>query len=234
MDTQTKKVVISWSSGKDSAYTLHKMLESSEHQVVGLYSTDKALVPIQATPIEYVRLQAQAIGLPLLEIPMPEKTSNGQYQDTLLSALQAWPLEFDAIAFGDLYCNGIVEFRRKLFADTGIACLFPLLINNDLQQSRETAEQIIGSGIQAILQSINLGHLDKSFCGKKYDQGLLESLPENIDPCGEVGEFHSFVYGAPFFKHKVELTLLDQEDQHYHHGSDMIMLVQKFDAKLAS
>ena len=231
-----KKVIISWSSGKDSAYTLHKMLASDEYQVVGLfttYSAEKSLVPIQATPIAFVRLQAQAIDLPLLEIPMPEKTSNNEYQDTLLSALQGWSLGFDAIAFGDLYCNGIVEFRQKVFADTDIECVFPLLIDTNLTQSRQIAEDIVQSGIQAILQSINLKHLDESFCGKTYDLELLDKLPSEVDPCGEVGEFHSFVYNAPFFKRKITLEMLEQEPQYYHHGSDMNMLVQKFSGKLS-
>lgn len=230
-----KKVVISWSSGKDSAFTLQKMLASDEYQVVGLFTTfsaDKALVPIQATPIEFVRLQAQAIGLPLLEIPMAEKTSNNQYQDTLLAALKTWSLEFDAIAFGDLYCNGIVEFRQKVFADTNIECVFPLLIETDLTQSRQIAENIVDSGIEAMLQSINLKHLDKHFCGRTYDLALLDQLPSDVDPCGEVGEFHTFVFNAPFFKRKISIEMLKQEPQHYHHGSDMNMLVQKFVGKL--
>lgn len=230
-----KKIIISWSSGKDSAFTLHKMLQSDEYQVVGLfttYSAEKSLVPIQATPIEYVRLQASAIELPLLEIPMAEETSNDQYQQTLLDALQSWSLDFDAIAFGDLYCNGIVEFRQKVFAGSGIECVFPLLIDTSLQQSLDIASQIVESGIQAILQSINLGHLDKTFCGKNYELSLLASFPESVDPCGEIGEFHTFVHNAPFFKRKIELEMLQQETQHYHHGSDMNMLVQKFNAKL--
>ena len=176
------------------------MLQSDDYQVVGVfttYSAHKSLVPIQATPIEFVRVQAQGMELPLLEIPMPEDTSNNGYQNTLLEALQGWSLEFDAIAFGDLYCNGIVEFRQKVFADTGIECVFPLLIDTDLEQSRDVAEQIIQSGIRAILQSVNLRHLDKSFCGKTYDVSLLDSLSEKIDPCGEVGEFQ---YKAPVEK----------------------------------
>lgn len=231
-----KKVIISWSSGKDSAFTLHKMLASDEYQVVGLfttYSAEKSLVPIQATPIAFVRMQAQAIGLPLLEIPIGEKISNAQYQQTLLEALDDWSLDFDAIAFGDLYCNGIVEFRQKVFANTGIECVFPLLIETDLNQSRHVAEEIVNSGIQAMLQSINLQHLDECFCGKIYDSALLNNLPSNVDPCGEVGEFHTFVFNAPFFKQAITLDMLEQEPQHYHHGSDMNMLVQKFNGKLS-
>ena len=230
-----KKVIISWSSGKDSAFALHKMLASNDYQVVGLFTTyaaSKSLVPIQATPIEYVRLQAAAMELPLLEIPMAENLSNNEYQRTLLDALQTWTLAFEAIAFGDLYCNGIVEFRRKVFAETGIECVFPLLIDESFQQSRDIAEQIIASGIQAILQSINLKHLDERFCGKHYDHNLLGLFPEQVDPCGEVGEFHTFVYDAPFFKRTINLEKLHQEPQHYHHGSDMNMLVQKFNAEL--
>ncbi len=232
-----KKVIISWSSGKDSAFTLHKMLQSDDYEVVGLcttYSAEKALVPIQATPIEFVRLQAQAIDLPLLEISMDKGTSNGLYQQTLIGALQAWDLDFDAIAFGDIYNNGIADFRKKVFADTEIECVFPLLKDANNKQSRDIAEQIIESGIQAMLQSINLKHLADDFCGEIYRDELLDKLPEQVDPCGEEGEFHTFVFDAPFFKRKIIIEPLDQVHQHYHHGSDMNMLVQRFAAQLAS
>lgn len=228
-----KKIVISWSSGKDSAYTLHKMMESNDYEVVGLfttYSPEKLLVPIQATPIEHVRLQADAIELPLLEIKMPEGTSNLEYQQTLLQALNNWSVDFEAIAFGDLYCNGIVEFRQRVFADTNIECIFPLMTDASPEKSKDIADQIIQAGIQAILQSINLQHLDENFCGKPYDSVLLETFPDSVDPCGEVGEFHTFVHNAPFFKRRINLELLDQESQYYAHGTGMNMLVQKFSA----
>ncbi|MFO6424408.1 hypothetical protein [Motilimonas sp. KMU-193] len=231
-----KKVIISWSSGKDSALTLLKMLQSDHYQVVGLfttYSAEKSLVPIQATPIQFVRLQAEAIGLPLLEIPMDKGVSNNQYQQTLIAALEAWPLDFDAIAFGDIYNNGIADFRKKVFQDTSIECVFPLLKDRVGKQSRDIADQIIQSGIKAMLQSINLRHLDNQYCGAIYSPELLDRLPKQVDPCGEGGEFHTFVFDAPFFKHKIMLEPLDQEHQHYHHGSDMNMLVQRFNAQLA-
>lgn len=231
-----KRVIISWSSGKDSALTLHRMQQSDHYQVVGLfttYSAEKALVPIQATPIEYVRLQAQAMDLPLLEIAMDNGTSNGQYQQTLLTALHTWDLDFDAIAFGDIYNNGIVDFRRKVFADTEIECVFPLLKEATCKESLDIAAQIIESGVQAMLQSINLKHLSPEFCGEIYHDELLAKLPEQVDPCGEEGEFHTFVFDAPFFKRKIIIEPLDQVHQHYHHGSDMNMLVQRFASQLA-
>ncbi|KZX74604.1 hypothetical protein A3715_15315 [Oleiphilus sp. HI0009] len=230
-----KRVIISWSSGKDSALTMQRMIESTEYEVVGLvttYSESKSLVPIQATPIEYVRLQAQAMELPLLEIKMADQVSNEVYKNTLLEGLANWTVPFDAIAFGDLYCNGIVEFRQKLFSETVIECVFPLLIEEQIDLSREIARQIINTPIRALLQSINLKHLEEHCCGADYDNSLLEGLPECVDPCGEVGEFHTFVYDAPFFKTAIRIHRTEQERQTYHHGREMNMLVQKFEASL--
>ncbi|GLP95817.1 ATPase [Paraferrimonas sedimenticola] len=192
------RILLSWSSGKDSAYSLHKLVQDPKFDVVGLLTSfdERAQqVPIQGTPISAVRLQAKALGLPLVEVPMPKDANNQEYQAQLLSALSQSSLEFDGLAFGDLFLDGIVEFRRQLFEPAGYSCHFPLLG----QAPATLAREIQAAGIKAFLVSTHHQHLSNDFCGREYDASLLNDLPEAACPCGERGEFHSFVYDSPQF-----------------------------------
>ena len=136
-----KKVVISWSSGKDSTLTLERLLESAEYEVVALYTTyvgDE--VPFQVTPIDVVAMQAQLIGLPLITIELPEVfPSNEVYQSTIVSALKDSGFSIDAVAFGDMFCNGIADYRRSYIEPAGWECVFPLMG----ESSQALAQEII-------------------------------------------------------------------------------------------
>ncbi|EJG2230841.1 TPA: ATPase [Vibrio parahaemolyticus] len=204
-----KRVVISWSSGKDSTLTLERLNENPNYQVVGLYTTYVGKeVPFQATPLEVVQMQADLLGLPLITIELPDIfPSNDIYQSTIVNALTESDLEIEAVAFGDMFCNGIADYRRSYIEPAGWECVFPLLGENSLSLAMEVIER----GIQAMLITIDGSVLSPEWCGRWYDQVLIESLPAHIDPCGEDGEFHTLVTSTPSFQGHIELTKLEVE-----------------------
>lgn len=207
--TKPKRVVISWSSGKDSTLTLERLNENPHYQVVGLYTTyvDEE-VPFQATPLEVVQMQADLLGLPLITIELPEVfPSNDIYQSTIVNALQSSGLNVEAVGFGDMFCNGIADYRRSYIEPAGWECVFPLLG----EESKALAFEIVERGIQTMLITTDGEVLPPEWCGRWYDKTLIESLPGHIDPCGEDGEFHTLVTSTPLFQGHIELTKLEVE-----------------------
>ncbi|MGR2702923.1 Dph6-related ATP pyrophosphatase [Vibrio campbellii] len=206
---KAKRVVVSWSSGKDSTLTLERLNENPLYQVVGLYTTyvDKE-VPFQATPLEVVQMQADLLGLPLITIELPEVfPSNDIYQSIIVNALQNSGLNVEAVAFGDMFCNGIADYRRSYIEPAGWECVFPLLG----EESRVLAIEIVERGIQTMLVTTDGEVLQSEWCGRWYDKALIESFPGHIDPCGENGEFHTLVTSTPSFQGHIELTMLEVE-----------------------
>ncbi|MEL7325407.1 MAG: ATPase [Pseudomonadota bacterium] len=205
--TKAKRVVVSWSSGKDSTLTLERLNENPLYQVVGLYTTyvDKE-VPFQATPLEVVQMQADLLGLPLITIELPEVfPSNDIYQSIIVNALQNSGLHVEAVAFGDMFCNSIADYRRSYIEPAGWECVFPLLG----EESRVLAFEIVDRGIQTMLVTTDGEVLQSEWCGRWYDKALIESFPGHIDPCGENGEFHTLVTSTPSFQGHIELTMLE-------------------------
>ncbi|MGR6841104.1 Dph6-related ATP pyrophosphatase [Aliivibrio wodanis] len=211
-----KKVIISWSSGKDSTLTLIHLLNNPEYDVVGLYTTHVANeVPFQVTPISVVQMQADLTDLPLITIELPTVfPANNEYQRLVVEGLKECGIEFNAVAFGDMFCNGIVEYRKSYIEEAGWECVFPLVG----QSSNELAKEIISCGIRTILVTTDGTQLDNNFCGKEYTINLLSELPKQVDPCGENGEFHTLVIEAPCFNGSIELfsTTIDEQERFTH------------------
>ncbi|MEJ2766426.1 ATPase [Photobacterium sp. MCCC 1A19761] len=205
------KVIVSWSSGKDSTLTLIKLLDDPTVEVVGLYTTYlEDEVPFQATPIEVLKQQVALTGLPLVLIPLPEVfPPNTVYQARVIDGLRRSGLDIDAVAFGDMFCNGIAEYRRSYIEPAGWQCLFPLLGRD----SRELAEEILHSGIQTLITTVDTHQLDGEYCGQWYNADLLARLPPHVDPCGENGEFHTLVVQAPCFQEALKIQRLECERQ---------------------
>lgn len=204
-----KNVIISWSSGKDSTLTLERLNESPDFNVVGLYTTfvDNE-VPFQATPIEVIELQAQLLRLPLLKIELPEVfPSNEVYQTLIVEALNSCNLTIEAVAFGDMFCNGIVDYRRSYIEPAGWECVFPLLGEN----SRDLAQEILRRGIDTLVVTVDSHTLGTHYCGRWYSQQFLSDLPHNVDPCGEDGEFHTLVTKTNSFYGTIDLELTHQD-----------------------
>ena len=197
------KVIVSWSSGKDSTLTLIKLLNDPAFEVVGLYTTylDNE-VPFQATPLDVVKQQAKLAGLPLVTIALPEVfPANDVYQSLVVEGIRVSGLEVEAVAFGDMFCNGIADYRRSYIEPAGWQCVFPLLGRD----SQELAREILACGIKTLVTTIDTTQLDGRFCGKWYTSAFIASLPEGVDPCGEEGEFHTLVVKAPCFSGELSI-----------------------------
>lgn len=205
------KVIISWSSGKDSTLVLCRLLEDPRYEVVGLYTTYVGEeVPFQATPLSVVEKQAQLLNLPLVLIALPEIfPPNEIYQQSVVDGLKQSQIDFDAVAFGDMFCNGIADYRRSYIEPVGWLCVFPLLG----ESSSKLAAEIVSRGIKTRLITVDTSQLDSQYCGQWYNDELVKSLPDSADPCGEDGEFHTLVVDAPCFVEPLQLHWLNIERQ---------------------
>lgn len=184
-------------------------MESDHYEVVGLYTTYvKDEVPFQATPLYLLDIQAELLGLPLIKIALPEEfPANDVYQSTIINALKRSHLDITAVAFGDMFCNGIEAYRRSYIEPAGWECVFPLLG----EHSAQLAQEILARGIKTLVVTTDGTQLDSSYCGQWYTQEFIASLPEGVDPCGENGEFHTLVTSTRSYSGKIELELTHLE-----------------------
>jgi uncharacterized protein (TIGR00290 family) len=194
-----KRVLLSWSSGKDSAWTLHVLRRQPDIKVVGLLTTlntEFDRVAMHSTRHSVLEAQAEAAHLPLWIVPLPWPCSNEIYEARMAEACQRAVNEhIDAIAFGDLFLPDIRAYREEKLKPTGLEPLFPLWeIPTDA-----LAREMIAGGLRAKLTCVDPKQLPASFAGCDFDAALLENLPPEVDPCGERGEFHTCVYDGPMF-----------------------------------
>jgi uncharacterized protein (TIGR00290 family) len=194
-----KKLILSWSSGKDSAWTLHLLRQQPDIQVVALLTTFNAeadRVAMHAVRRALVEAQAERTGIQLWAVELPWPCSNSEYEDRMRAVCQrATAAGITAIAFGDLFLQDVRDYRIRQLQGSGLEPLFPLWQIPTPQLSRE----MIAAGVKAKLTCVDPSKLERSFAGQDYDSRLLQTLPAGIDPCGENGEFHTFVYDAPIF-----------------------------------
>ena len=204
-----KNIIISWSSGKDSTLTFERLMESPDYNVVGLYTTHvKGEVPFQVTPLEVVQLQADRLGMPLVTIELPEVfPPNDVYQALVIEGIKSSGLAVGGIAFGDMFCNGIVEYRKSYVEPAGLEAVFPLVG----ESSAKLAQEIIARGIETVLVTVDRNVLSETFCGKVYTDELIQELPNNVDPCGEDGEFHTLVCNSRYFSHPISIQQIEIE-----------------------
>lgn len=205
----TRKVMLSWSSGKDSAWTLWQLQNDPDYELVGLFTTVNRSfdrVAMHAVRTELLRQQASHAGCPLYEIDIPYPCSNEIYQHKMQKFIgKAKKHEVDCFAFGDLFLEDVREYRIENLKDTGIDAIFPLW-GLDTEQ---LANEMIKSGVKTVITCIDPKQIDKKFAGREFDQSFIDELPETADPCGENGEFHSFVYAGPMLKGQINITLGD-------------------------
>ncbi|MCS6866909.1 MAG: ATP-binding protein [Gemmataceae bacterium] len=196
------KALVSWSSGKDSAWTLHVLRQQAEVEVVGLLTTYNEVfdrVAMHGVRRELVEAQAAAAGLPLWLVPLPSPCSNDVYEERMRAVVErAKSHGITAIAFGDLFLADIRAYRERQLSGTGITPLFPLW--NTAAATHSLAHQMLAGGLKAALSCVDPQHLSPSqFVGREFDYQLLEELPAGVDPCGEKGEFHTICYAGPMF-----------------------------------
>lgn len=201
------KLLVSWSSGKDSAWMLHKVRQSFPGTAAGLLTTTNEAfdrVAMHAVRRTLVEAQARAAGLPLHVVPLPWPCSNTEYESRMGAAVEGFRAEgFTHVAFGDLFLEDVRRYREERLASSGLEPLFPIW--NTASTSALAAEMIAG-GLRARITTVDLSKLDRSFVGREFDADFLRDLPPGVDPCGENGEFHSFVYAGPMFARPIALA----------------------------
>lgn len=193
------KILLSWSSGKDSAWALHVLRRTHPGAVAGLLTTineSVQRVAMHAVRRDVLEAQAGAAGLPLRVVPIPDPCSNEEYETRMRREVESVIRDgFTHVAFGDLFLEDVRRYRETHLAGTGLAPLFPLWG----LPTRQLALDMIAGGLRARLSCVDTRILDASFAGREFDETLLASLPGGVDPCGEKGEFHTCVYGGPMF-----------------------------------
>jgi uncharacterized protein (TIGR00290 family) len=201
------KALLSWSSGKDSAWALHVLRQLGEVDVVGLLTTINRVhdrVAMHAVRTELLRAQADAAGLPLWEVPIPSPCSNAEYEAAMAAAMERARRDgITHVAFGDLFLEDIRRYREEKLAGAGVLPLFPLWG----EDTARLARTMIAGGLRATLTCVDPKQMPRALAGRDFDERLLAELPASVDPCGERGEFHSFAWAGPMFRAPVRVAL---------------------------
>jgi len=202
----SRKALLSWSSGKDAAYALHRLRQQGEVEVVGLLTTlNQAFdrVAMHGVREALLEAQAEAVGLPLWKVPLPWPCSNEAYEAVMAEACARAVAEgIEAVAFGDLFLEDVRAYREARLAGTGLRPVFPLWG----EDTAGLAGEMIASGLKATLVCVDPKVVAARFAGRSFDAGLLADLPAGVDPCGERGEFHTFAWDGPMFGRSVAVA----------------------------
>jgi uncharacterized protein (TIGR00290 family) len=200
------KTIVSWSSGKDSAWMVH-VLRQRGADVAALLTTinaDAQRVAMHAVRVELLEAQARALGLPLWQVPIPSPCPNDVYERAMTAAVARGVAEgFTHIAFADLFLEDIRRYREDRLAGSGLTPVFPLF--DDPNRTPALAREMIAGGLRARITCVDPRQLDRSFAGREFDSRLLADLPPSVDPCGERGEFHSYAYDGPMFDRAIDI-----------------------------
>ncbi|REL33467.1 diphthine--ammonia ligase [Rhodohalobacter sp. SW132] len=203
MTKQSAKTIFHWSGGKDSALALHKLLQSGEDHRVRLFTAinrNRARVTMHGVQIELIRRQAKQIGLPLSVLELPDQPGMELYNKLMKrEMIRHKSVGFEQAAFGDIFLEDLKEYRENQMKEVGLQSIFPIWGKD----TRKLMQQFIDDGFRAIAVCVDADKLGKSFAGREIDQQFLKDLPDDVDPCGENGEFHTFVYDGPIFKQPV-------------------------------
>jgi uncharacterized protein (TIGR00290 family) len=199
------KTLLAWSSGKDSAWTLHVLRQQGIEVGALLTTLNEAAGRVAMHGVREVLLntQAEAAGVPLWKIPLPWPCTNADYESRMAEACRRAVAEgFESIAFGDLFLRDVREYRERQLAGSGLTPMFPLWE----RPTPELAREMIAGGVRARLSCVDSKVIDAGFAGREFDEALLADLPASADPCGENGEFHTFVYDGPMFRQPIHVA----------------------------
>lgn len=201
-----RKVAVAWSGGKDSAMALWETLQNPGYEIAALLTTvtgEYDRISMHGVRRELLRRQAASLGLPLVEAVIPPACSNEIYEAEMSAACGRLKAEgVTAVVFGDLHLEDVRNYRLRQMAKAGLEPLFPVW----LRPVEPFAREIISSGIKTTLCCVDSQQIPGTFAGRDYDETLLRELPPSADPCGEKGEFHTFVWDGPFFSEPVRFT----------------------------
>lgn len=209
----SRRVLLSWSSGKDSAWTLHMLRKESDVEILGLLTTVNTTlgrVAMHSTRLALLAAQARAVGLPLYVVPLPWPCSNEVYERAMRGAIEDG-LRRGAthVAFGDLFLEDIRAYRTRQLQGSGLEPLFPIWH----EPTEALARRMVDSGVEAVLTCVDPTKLPRSFAGRRFDHALLDDLPQGVDPCGEHGEFHTCVLAGPMFRASLHIRVGEVVDR---------------------
>jgi uncharacterized protein (TIGR00290 family) len=200
------KAWLAWSSGKDSAWALHTVRQAGDFEIVALLTTinrTNARVAMHAVRESLLDKQAFETGLPLVKVPIPAGCVNEEYERVMSEAMaRARADGVLHVVFGDLFLEDVRAYREKQLASCGMTGVFPLWQKNTHRLSQE----MLAGGLSAFITCIDPAKLSRNFAGRRYDADLLKSLPSEVDPCGENGEFHTFTNAGPMFQHPISVV----------------------------
>ncbi|MBX5479144.1 MAG: diphthine--ammonia ligase [Pyrinomonas methylaliphatogenes] len=220
--TGPSKIILAWSGGKDSCLALYELLRSEEFQIVSLLTTvtrDYARISMHGVRQELLEAQSASLRLPLDRVLIPKGADNRTYEAAMAEALLSWRERgVMRIAFGDLFLEDVRAYRERMLAPLGIEALFPLW----RRDTRECAHLFLKLGFRAVVVCADASKLEAHFTGREYDESFLRDLPEGIDPCGENGEFHTFVYDGPLFSEAIRFTIGERVERDGFHFCDLV------------
>jgi len=204
MPLMMKQVLYAWSGGKDSAMALHEIRKSGEYDIAALMTTvteDYDRVSMHGIRRVLVEQQAESIGLPLEKVFITKDADNAEYEDRMREFLTGYRERgVIGVVFGDIFLEDLKKYREDKLAQVRMDAVFPIW----KRDTKEMSQTFINLGFRAVITCVDTEALDGEFSGREYDESFLADLPENVDPCGENGEFHSFVYDGPVFREPVK------------------------------
>jgi uncharacterized protein (TIGR00290 family) len=216
-------IVVSWSGGKDSSLALERLMYNGNYKVCGLftaYDVKNQWVKLHNVPIAMIRLQAESLGMPLYEIPLSPTASNAEYENAHFELFEKLKKEgIYNIGYGDIFLEEIKEYRDKMSAKAGMHFHYPLW-NADAE---DISEEFISRGFEAVITAIDTAKLDESFLGRHYNAAFIADLPDDVDICGENGEFHSYVFNGPIFSKAIHYKTGKIYKENYRPTVDMEM-----------
>jgi uncharacterized protein (TIGR00290 family) len=210
-----KKAYLNWSSGKDAALALYKLQQDNEYSVekiVTTVNTDFDRISMHGIRTELLIKQAENVGVPLHQIKLQGEVSMEEYNKVMEMETNKFLDEgFTHSVFGDIFLEDLKRYREKHLEEIGLKAVFPLWKQN----TEKLLEEFISEGFKAIVVCVNTNKLDRSFCGRMLDKDFLNDLPEDVDPCGENGEFHTFVFDGPIFKKPIDFKIGELVEKSY-------------------
>jgi uncharacterized protein (TIGR00290 family) len=202
-----ERVVFCWSGGKDSALALHRLRQDPHYEIVALLTTCTQVhrrVSMHGVRIELAQQQAGSIGLPLDLIYLSERPANGEYEGKMAEYLRSRRDDgVAAVAFGDIFLEDLRNWREKNLARIGLRGIYPLWKEN----TRALVEEFLTLGFGTVVCCVDDAYFEEDAVGRIVDRGFIDSLPSNVDPCGENGEFHSFAFEGPIFSRSIPFTI---------------------------
>lgn len=201
------KAIFNWSSGKDSALALYKIVKENTFEVTSLLTSvneEFQRISMHGVHIDLLQQQASSLGIPLMLMQIPREPSMEQYREIMISTMDTIKSQGNTHSiFGDIFLEDLRKYREEQLQAIGMEAVFPLWKQNTL----DLIHEFLALGFKTIVTCVNETYLDKSFAGRIIDQDFINDLPENVDPCGENGEFHTFTFDGPIFKQPISFEI---------------------------